>query len=119
MPVFLPRKAYGQRRLAGYSPWVTESQTQQQINNNNTSKNYFYLLLYEVIWSSIPHTVSIATAVEKLGQSGTWLLVLSVITSYAKMTFGEVLTYLNSCGRNYFTWDSSVLKVCSLLKYIC
>ena len=28
VPVFLPGKFHGQRSLAGYSPWVAESQTQ-------------------------------------------------------------------------------------------
>ena len=28
IPVFLPGKSYGQRRLAGYSPWVPKSLTQ-------------------------------------------------------------------------------------------
>ena len=26
-PVFLPGKSHGERRLAGYSPWIAESQS--------------------------------------------------------------------------------------------
>ena len=35
-PVFLPGESYGQRSLAGYSPWGRkESDTTEQLNNNN------------------------------------------------------------------------------------
>ena len=36
-PVFLPGESYGQRSLAGYSPWgLKESDMTQRLNNNNT-----------------------------------------------------------------------------------
>ena len=37
-PVFLPGESHGQRRLAGYSPWVCkELDTTSQLNNKNNS----------------------------------------------------------------------------------
>ena len=33
-PVFLSGKSHGQRSLAGYSPWVTESDTTEQLNKD-------------------------------------------------------------------------------------
>lgn len=67
----LARKAYGFRE--DWQPIVHGVARVGYSNslNNSNSNNYFYLLLSEVIGDSIPHTVSIATAVEKLGQSGT------------------------------------------------
>ena len=36
IPVFLPGESYGQRSLAGYSPWGRkESETTERLNNNN------------------------------------------------------------------------------------
>ena len=36
MPVFLPEKAYGQRSLVDFSPWVCkEEDTTKQLNSNN------------------------------------------------------------------------------------
>ena len=37
IPVFLPGESYGQRSLAGYSPWGRkESETTERLNDNNT-----------------------------------------------------------------------------------
>ena len=38
-PVFLPGKFHGQRKVAGYSPWVTKSQTWLSTNAQHTQES--------------------------------------------------------------------------------
>ena len=41
-PVFLPGESYGQKSLAGYSPWGhKESDTTEQLNNKNNNNNSY------------------------------------------------------------------------------
>ena len=49
-PVFLPGKSYGQRSLAGYSPWGHKSQTQLSDSTKTTSKIMVIILVHSVAY---------------------------------------------------------------------
>ena len=49
-PVFLPGKFYGQRSLAGYSPWGhKESDKTEGLNSDNNNKMHFQLPAKELV----------------------------------------------------------------------